>query len=118
MAYEPKPAGPNNLRELFHYLWNNLKELGALVDGETGTDPDPDPTPVPIPPAAHNHFHPNILARSQPDAHPISAITGLVAEQAAQDVAIFANTKVFFQPTQPTDLESSAGDIWFKEGYN
>lgn len=104
MAYSPRPAGPKNLREMFHYLWRNLSEISNDLGGGGGE-------PV------HEHSHPNILDRATAGAHPISAITGLVAEQASQDAAIFANTKVFFQPNQPADLESSPGDIWFKEGY-
>ncbi len=35
MAYSPKPAGPRSIRELFHYLWRELTEIGIEI-GEGG----------------------------------------------------------------------------------
>jgi len=38
MAYRPTPAGPRNLRELFHWLWRELTKIGEeMGSGPVGT---------------------------------------------------------------------------------
>jgi hypothetical protein len=111
MAYVPKPAGPKNLREFFHYLWRELSTIGTDIGDEGSTpDPDPDPTPVPPPAPGHIHYHDNLYGRYQPDQHPMSSIIGL-------EVAIDAQTRTFFQDTEPSDANAGQGDIWFVSGY-
>ena len=38
MAYRPKPAGPKNEREMFHYIYKELgdvgREIGSIIEGQ------------------------------------------------------------------------------------
>jgi len=35
MPWQPKRAGPGNIRELYHWVWGQLNDLGAIVGGNT-----------------------------------------------------------------------------------
>jgi hypothetical protein len=62
--FKPTPAGPQNIREMFHWTWKQLQRVGAGLGDEGGTQP-PDPPP---PPAGHQHWHENII-NVTPDQH-------------------------------------------------
>lgn len=68
MPWIPTPGGPKNLRELYHWVWNNLVDAGENITGGGG-----------------DITHVSTTGRSDPDQHPTSAITNLDADQAAQD---------------------------------
>jgi hypothetical protein len=36
VAYKPTPAGPRNIREMFHYLWRELTRVGEAIGTEGG----------------------------------------------------------------------------------
>ena len=61
MAYSPKPGGPRNLREMFHYLWNNLTEISTSIGDEGGIPPS-------LP--GHVHDHINLLNVTSDQHHP------------------------------------------------
>lgn len=115
LVYSPSTIIPQDQEGLIKYLQEELDKLAFII---SNLQPEPsestdDETEV-IVEAIHN----DLLDRDAPDAHPIDAITGLSAEQARQDLDIAERTKVFFQSTQPTDTESTQGDLWFKEGWD
>ena len=127
MAYSPKPAGPRNLREFFHYLWHNLSEIGDNLGDEGGTLP-PDPAPDP----GHQHWHDNLI-NVLPDQHhnQVHALWGpdhsdvdysdaiKSLEVIRYDGAQFIpdrRTKVHGGGIEPANNVSLPGDIWFNNG--
>lgn len=77
MVWRPTAAGPRNLRELYHWVWNNFKDVGENITGEGG-----------------GITHESTTGRDAEDSHPTSAITGLDTKQAEQDQAL-ADTQNF-----------------------
>lgn len=111
IEYKPNPIIPRDVEGLQTYLQKELEAIARVVatfnvTGALNDEADPDANP-PI-----GYSHESTIGRGNADQHPIAAITGL---QAALDNA---GNQVFFQPTQPTDAESKAGDIWFPSGYD
>ena len=54
----PKPGAPRNIRELFHWVWQQLKDIDARIgDGDGGGS---------IPPHTHSH---NALTDVSPNQH-------------------------------------------------
>ena len=113
--WQPTPAGPRNLRELFHWVFEQFKRVGTGLGDEGGTLPPEDAPEA----AAHTHWIDNLAntdvsgdvtvfaARTNGDSLVFDGTTGYwVADR---------RTKVFFQPTEPA--LSNPGDIWFAEGY-
>ena len=62
MAYKPNPAGPKNLREMFHWVYAELtriaSELGSGGGGSTDHDDLTNVTPDQHHNRSHNHIDP------------------------------------------------------------
>lgn len=115
LQYNPNTIIPKDLEGMVKYLQEELDKvsytfanlpLATTEDGDGGEVIEVYPR------------HSELEGRAEFEQHPQQAITGLVADQTAQDQAIFRNTKVFFGPDEPPAEESSEGDIWFVEGYD
>ena len=110
IEYKPNPIIPRDAEGLQTYLQKELEAIARVVatfnvTGALNEEADPDANP-PI-----GYSHESTIGRGNADQHPIAAITGL---QLALDEA---GIQMFFQETQPTDLESAEGDIWFESGW-
>lgn len=117
LQYNPNTIIPSEMEGLVKFIQEELDKISftfANITVPASSIEDPD-TGEPVEVITD---HGDLTGLESFDSHPISAITGLAEEQEAQDVLIDQNTRVFFQPTQPSDAESSAGDIWFESGYD
>ena len=59
-----KPAGPRNIREMWHALWEAFKRVDSAMGNEEETPPTdpPDPPTVPSPgPGSHSHYIENLV---------------------------------------------------------
>lgn len=114
LQYVPGTIIPEEQEGLIRFLQEELDKIAfTFANTDQTTDSGDDDTEGTVP-VDHN----DLLNRDAPDTHPMAAITGLLEDQARQDLALGQTVQVFFQPDQPTDEESSQGDIWFKEGWD
>jgi len=118
LKYLPNTIIPQDTQGIVKYLQEELDKISYTfenLDFATLEDIDPENPDSPAEPPITEHN--DLNGRTEFDAHPIGAITGLAEEQLAQDVLIHRNTKVFFGPDEPSEEESSEGDLWFVSGY-
>ena len=114
IRYYPNTIIPTDQEGLIKYLQEELDKIAftlanlAIPEAVDPVDPE-----LPAPVGSHE----DLSGRDNADQHTIGSITGLAFDQQRQDLLIDANTKVFFQPTEPDASEASQGDLWFKEGY-
>ena len=111
MSYDPITGGPRNLRELYHWVWQNLKGVGSSI-GDEGGGGDP----------GHQHQHDNLLGRDLNSNHaPFTGVgtSGFVPNPGSESHRALSDkgewrpaSRVFFQSTQPTEMESATGDFW------
>lgn len=114
LQYNPGTIIPTDQEGLQKYLQEELDKIAFTFANADQTVEIPEEGTGGTVPVDHN----DLLNRDAPDTHPMAAITGLLEDQARQDLALGQTVQVFFQPDQPTDEESSQGDIWFKEGWD
>ena len=115
MAYRPKPAGPRNIRELFHYLWGEFGAIGREIETQTGATVENvgGGAGIALPP----------VVQADEKVFPFKTLIegeNITITEQAQTITIAggrSGNRVFFQPDQPTDEEASMGDIWFRSGY-
>tara|TARA_R110002126_G_scaffold6532_3_gene33689 strand:+ start:6396 stop:6752 length:357 start_codon:yes stop_codon:yes gene_type:complete len=56
MPWQPKRAGPSSIRELYHWAWGQLNELGKVAGGNTPTNLHSSLTDV-VPDQHHPQLH-------------------------------------------------------------
>ena len=114
IRYYPNTIIPTDQEGLIKYLQEELDKISftlanlAIPEAVEPVDPE-----LPV----FTGSHESLTGRDDADQHTIGSITGLEFDQQRQDLLIDANTKVFFQATEPDESEASQGDLWFKEGY-
>jgi hypothetical protein len=107
MAYSPRPAGPKNLREFFHWCWKEFGNVGGSIGTEMPTDP-PEPVPPPAP-GAHSHYLENLINVGIPSKNHRDSLS---YEESTGYWEAERRTTTHIQETTPLDNESSVGDLW------